>query len=174
LNNIDKYFLKPRKGFGSNVKRLSEIKGSISNYNLEEFIIQEECGKPEITIDVCYDKIRNYFNYVCRERIEVKCGVCTKARLFYDKKLEKIAYTIADNLNLNSYCFQVMNYKGEWAVTDINARLGAGTAMSFAAGMDFYSGMFAILWGEDPSKYFRPLLKETFVTRQYSDFLMNS
>ena len=65
-----------------------------------------------------------------------------------------------------------MKYKGEWAVTDVNARLGAGTAMSYAAGMDFFSGMFAILWDEDPSEYFRLLGKETFITRQYNDFLM--
>jgi len=45
--------------------------------------------------------------------------------------------------------------------------------MSFVAGMDFFSAMFAILWDEDPSPYFRPLTKEIYVTRQYSDFIMN-
>jgi carbamoylphosphate synthase large subunit len=173
IHNNEKLILKPRKGFGTNVIRLSEIKDTFSHYNFEEYIIQQECEKPEITIDVSYDKTRNFFNFVCRERLEVKNGVCTKARLFCDKKLEKSAFTIADKLDLSSFCFQVMKYKGEWAVTDINARLGAGTSMSFAAGMDFFSGMFAILWGEDPSEYFRPLQKETFVTRQYCEFLMN-
>jgi hypothetical protein len=93
--------------------------------------------------------------------------------LFYDKKLEGIAFTLADKLNLCAFCFQVMKYKGEWAVTDINPRLGAGTGMSFVTGMDFFSAMFAILWDEDPSRYFRPLTKEIYVTRQYSDFIMN-
>ena len=66
-----------------------------------------------------------------------------------------------------------MKHKQEWLVTDINARLGAGTAISVAVGLDFFSGMFAVLWGEDPSQYFIPLEKETFVTRQYSEFVMN-
>jgi hypothetical protein len=93
--------------------------------------------------------------------------------LFYDKKLENIAYILADKLNLHSFCFQVMKYKGEWAVTDVNARLGAGTGMSVFAGLGFFSAMFAIMWGEDPSVYFKPLQKEIYVTRQYSDFIMN-
>lgn len=173
LHNEDKLILKPRRGFGSNVTRLSQAKDFISQYNFDKYILQQECEKPEITIDVCFDKTRNYFKYVCRERLEVKSGVCTKARLFYDNKLEKIAFKIANHLNLSSYCFQVMKLKGEWAVTDVNARLGAGTAMSYAAGMDFFSGMFAILWGEDASSYFRPMQIETIVTRQYSEFLMN-
>jgi len=165
--------LKPRRGYGSQIKVVSDLKNLHSDYSPENYIIQQECKLPEITIDVCYDMKRGFFRYICRERVEVKNGVCTKARLFYDKKLESIAFTIADKLNLNSFCYQVMKSNGEWAVTDINARLGAGTPMSIAAGMDFFSGMFAILWEEDPAEYFIPLKKETFVTRQYCDFLMN-
>lgn len=174
ISNCDGLIVKPRRGYGSRIKYASEFMSQIANLSLEEYIIQEECKLPEITIDVCFDKNRNFFSYICRERIEVKSGVCTKARLFYDDKLESIAYTIADKLNLSAYCFQVMNYKDNWAVTDINARLGAGSAMSTVVGMDFFSGMFAIFWGEDPSDYFKPLKKESFVTRQYSDFLMTS
>lgn len=167
------YIIKPRKGFGTHVIRLSDVKENITSYNSEKYLLQYECEKPEITIDVCYDRKRNYFNYVCRERIEIKSGVCTKARLFYDNKLERIAFTLADKLDLSSFCFQVMKLNGGWAVTDINPRLGAGTAMSFPAGMDFFSAMFSILWDEDPSVFFRTLQKDTYVTRQYSDFIMN-
>lgn len=171
--NDGRHVIKRRRGYGSKIIRLSEIKEDLSQYNPDDYIIQYECEKPEITIDVCFDQKRNFFRYVCRERIETKGGVCTKARLFFDKSLERTAYTLADRLSLNSFCFQVMNYKGDWAVTDINARPGAGTGMSVAAGMDFFSAMFAILWDEDPAQYFRPLQKETYVTRQYSDFIMN-
>jgi acetyltransferase-like isoleucine patch superfamily enzyme len=173
ISDEDKLIVKPRRGFGSKIFTLSENRENISKLNPESYIIQEECGKPEITVDVCYDKSNNYFNYVCRERIEVKSGVCTKARLFLDDKIEKLAYELAVKLDLNSFCFQLMMKKQEWVVTDINARLGAGTAISVAAGLDFFSGMFAIQWNENPSQYFKPLLKETFVTRQYSEFLMN-
>lgn len=173
FNDKENLIIKPRRGGGSQVKIILENKSIFSNYNTDDYIIQPECKKPEITIDVCYDKKRNYFSFVCRERIEVKSGVCTKARLFYDRKLERIAFLIAYKLDLISFCFQVMKYNEDWAVTDINARLGGGTAMSVAAGMDFFSGMIAILWGEDPSEHFKPFLKERYVTRQYSEFVMN-
>ena len=173
INEKGHLVLKIRKGFGSSVIKLSQSKVRLSSYNPEEYMIQQECENPEITIDVCYDKKRKYFQYICRERVETKCGVCTKARLFHDTTLEKMAFFIADKLDLHSFCFQTMKYKGEWAVTDINARLGAGTGMSVAAGMGFFSAMYAILWDEDPSDFFKPLQKEIFVTRQYSEFVMN-
>jgi len=116
-------YSKTAKGFGTKTLKLSDVKQEISDYNSGNYLIQSECEKPEITIDVCYDRNRNYFSYVCRERIETKSGVCTKAKLFYDKKLEGIAFTLADKLKLSAFCFQVMKYKGEWAVTDINPRL---------------------------------------------------
>jgi acetyltransferase-like isoleucine patch superfamily enzyme/carbamoylphosphate synthase large subunit len=173
ISNAENLIIKPRKGFGSKTFQFLENRENISKFNSEDYIIQQECEKPEITVDVSYEKVSGFFTYVCRERIEVKSGVCSKARLFYDKKIEIIALSIAQKLDLSSFCFQLMKLNGEWAVTDINARLGAGTAISVAAGLDFFSGMFAILWGEDPSPYFRPLQKETFVTRQYSEFVMN-
>lgn len=169
----DNLIVKPRRGFGSKIIRLSEKNENSLSYDSNCFIIQQECNSPEITVDVCYDKNRNFFSYICRERVETKSGVCTKARLFYDKEIQQIAFTIANKFELSSFCFQLMKLKGDWAVTDINARLGAGTAMSVATGLDFFSGMFAILWGEDPSQYFRPLANEIYVTRQYSEFVMN-
>ena len=173
IESEENLIIKPRRGFGSCIIRLSVNREELSTYSIESHIVQQECEKPEITVDVCYDKGRNYFNYVCRERLETKSGVCTKARLFKDDKIERTALILAQKLDLSSFCFQVMKHKQEWLVTDINARLGAGTAISVAVGLDFFSGMFAVLWGEDPSQYFIPLEKETFVTRQYSEFVMN-
>jgi carbamoylphosphate synthase large subunit len=169
----DNLILKPRKGYGSQIMSIPDDKTGIAGYDPEQHIIQQMCEKPEVTVDVCYSKNWNYFNYICRERIETKSGVCTKARLFHDKILENIAFLISERLDLCSFCFQVMKIDGDWAVTDINARLGAGSGMSVAAGMDFFSAMFAILWGEDPSVYFRAVQKEVYVTRQYCDFVMN-
>ncbi len=175
--NIQKkdFIIKPRRGFGSQIEKLTDkTDDCLEKYDCDHYLIQRECVKPEITVDVSYDKESNYFVYVCRERLEIKTGVCTKARLFYDDEIEKIAHTIAIKLELNSFCFQLMKYKGDWVVTDVNARLGAGTALSVAAGLDFFSAMFAILWKEDPSIFFKPLKRETFVTRQYVEFVMNA
>lgn len=173
ISNLEQLIIKPRRGFGSKIEKYDNTRSHRMTLNPERFILQPECERPELTVDVCYDNKSNFFNYVCRERIETKSGVCTKARLFLDPGIEKIAFEIASRLNLNAFCFQLMVYKQEYCVTDINARLGAGTAMSYSAGLDFFSAMLAILWDQDPSSFFRPLQKETFVTRQYSEFVMN-
>lgn len=172
INTRENLILKLRKGYAS---QFEQIHGDLdlSRLDPETYLIQDECARPEITVDVCYDMANGFFSYICRERIEVKSGVCTKARLFYDDETGMLAFTLAEKLKLSSFCFQLMRYKDKWAVTDINARLGAGTPVSVAAGLDFFSAMFAILWKGDPSVFFRKLQKEVFITRQYSDFVMN-
>lgn len=168
----EEYVLKPIGGFGSNVRILS--KDQLQKIgNKENFIIQEKCESPEITIDVTYSPNKKIFHYICRERIQTKAGVCTKARLFQDEYLSNLAFTIAQLLDLHSFCFQVMKLKGNWVITDINPRLGAGTALCTAAGSDFFSAMFAILWNEDPSIFLNDLNKECYVTRQYAEYLMS-
>jgi len=165
------HILKPKNGFGSVIHLIT--KNSYLNFeNFDIFIMQEYCDIPEITIDVHYSEEFNFFAYACRERIETKSGVCTKARIFNDPVLGEMALNLAKNLNLSSFCFQVMNLKNEFVITDINPRLGAGTAMSLAVGMDFFGAMFSTLWGSDPKPFFTNITEDKYVTRQYSEFVM--
>lgn len=163
--------LKPRTGFGSNIQKIKKDNNfQIHNYN--NVIMQELCNLPEITIDVHYSGKFDFFVYVCRERIETKGGVCTKARIFREPVLGEMALSLAKKLNLSNFCFQVMTLKDEYVITDINPRLGAGTAMSGAVGLDFHAAMFANLWGENPEKYFLKFSEEKYVTRQFCEFVM--
>lgn len=164
------YILKPRWGFASTIQKITSPRNIIiSDFN--KVIMQEQCYLPEITIDVHYSKQFGFFRYVCRERIETKSGVCTKARLFQNQKLGDLASTLSEKLNLSSFCFQVMTKDNDYLITDINPRLGGGTAMSAAIGQDFFSAMFANLWGENPKKYFNVFSEEKYVTRQYCEFI---
>jgi hypothetical protein len=163
------YIIKPRHGFGSSI-----IPYNFENFNnakitSNNFIVQERCNHPEITIDVFNSQ--GIFEYVCRERIETKSGVCTKARIFKDQKLESLALKISSGLNLRYFCFQVMQVGNEWLVTDINPRLGSGTPMSKAVGLDFFAAMVADLLGYNVNRFFQYLNKEKFVTRQYLNIL---
>jgi len=167
----DEYVLKPIRGFGSQIRILS--KHDLSEVvGLENYIFQEVCEGPEITIDVTSSKKYNFFKAICRERIQTKAGVCTKARIFQDSLLGELSFSIAKLLDLSSFCFQVMKLRGDWVVTDINPRLGAGTALSSVTGNDFFSAMFAIMWALDPSKFHFDLKRDYYVTRQYSEYLM--
>ena len=166
--NFKNYLIKPKSGFGSKVI----FQNSIDEINIEEinnFIGQEICQKPEITIDVFYKD--DDFYCLCRERIETKEGVCTKARVFYNSELALIAKKIAIKLELNYFCFQVMNLNDRFAITDINPRLGAGSSMGEVVEMNFYKAMIFNIMQMDYKPYIKQFEKSAFITRQYQNIL---
>lgn len=169
--------LKPRLGRGSMGVVL--LPPGTENIDLDVFrddifIAQEACQPPELTLD-CFRSTRSgYTRVVCRERLEVKAGVCTKARVFEDVYLCSLASKVGEVFSLRDvYCIQVMRgaASSEWQVTDINPRPGAGTAMSGAAGVDFLAGVLAHAWGEDFKAILPPLDREFTVVRQYDEFV---
>lgn len=163
--------IKSRTGYGSKIQEIkNDCYVQIENY--DDIIMQEYSQLPEITIDVHFSKKYDFFSYSCRERLETRCGVCTKARIFKEPFLGEMALKLAKMLDLSSFCFQVMTLKNEYVITDINPRLGAGTAMSTAVGLDFHGAMFATLWGENPEKFFCEIREDKYVTRQYCEFVM--
>jgi len=139
-------------------------------------VIQELCESPEITVDSFYDDRNNIGYAYCRERLETKSGVCTKARLFADPELSDFANKIGQSLKQRgTICFQVMKCNDGWALTDLNVRSGAGTSLTCSAGFDVLSAAFACRIGEDYLDFLRPIKEreEFFITRQYSDFVMS-
>ncbi len=175
--SVGSWLAKPRNGFGSkDVKTLSaeDIK-QLSKEYFDNFIVQEMCENPEVTVDSFYDSIKGEGYAYCRERIETKSGVCTKARLFYDSQLIDFAKKIGVALEQRgTICFQVMRGATGWVVTDLNLRSGAGTAMTCAAGYDVLSAAYACRIGEDYSLFLKPMKQseEFYITRQYSEFVM--
>ena len=170
-------FIKPRNGFGSHGARHITRNAilAMKQDQLQDFIVQEVCSSPEVTVDVFFDKSLDDCAVVCRERIEIKSGVCTKARLFADANLKAIARLIGLTLEKRgSFCFQVMRAKDKWVVTDLNLRPGAGTALSCAIGADFFSALHATRCGERGIDMIDTSLIETgdcFVTRQYIEYV---
>jgi len=174
------YFVKPINGFGSKgAQQLSgnEIINQIPAQDIQQFLIEDLCEKPEITVDSFYDIRKGFGKAVARERIEIKSGVCTKARIFEDLVISSYAEKIAVSLaQRGTICFQIMRSHGEWVVTDINLRPGAGTTMTVAAGVDVLAAAFACRWNEPYSKFLEKKIPQNgvFVTRQYSEFLMTA
>jgi carbamoylphosphate synthase large subunit len=166
--NLSNYLIKPKSGFGSKVF-IQNSKEEIKIIETNKYIGQEICENPEITIDVFNSEINFYC--LCRERIETKEGVCTKARVFYDSSLAEIAKQLAFKLELKYFCFQVMNLNGKYAITDINPRLGAGSSMGQEVGMDFYKAMIFDIMGEDYTPFIKQFNKTAFITRQYQNIL---
>lgn len=175
-NNIQEnanYLLKPRKGFGSQgVKKITGIEAFSLNNN-DKYIIQELCTEPEVTVEIFNG---NSLYTIVRERIEVKAGVCTKARVYQDDGLHDIVKSINNIIELPvASCIQFMKDSDNlWSVTDINLRLGAGTALSTAVGFQLTSAFLSFIndstnFSED--KFFKENYHETYVVRYYNEMV---
>ena len=165
------FFMKPNQGFGSRgVGKISKEEALIKVED-ERVLIQELCGEQEITVEVFnHDGVRT----LCRERIETKAGVCTKARVFSDEKLHRLAESLCRVLEMPvAFCFQVMmNKDGEWVITDLNPRIGAGTALVTAVGWSLTKAMLAVFAGvAEPTKYLIEPDVDRYVTRVYSEII---
>lgn len=176
--NDENWFVKPRDGLGSRGARtlsVAEIRALDEEVQAES-IIQEICETPEITIDSFYDAETGFTRAYCRERLETKAGVCTKARVFFEPELAEFAAKIGAGLGQRgAICFQAMRSQEGWCVTDLNLRSGAGTALTVAAGYDVLAASYACRTGER-YEYFVPQIDpdaEILVTRQYSEFVMS-
>lgn len=168
-------FLKPRTGIGSVGARLVEEESELEKARGTDLIAQERCRAPEITLDVFHSAAHSFTRVACRERVEVKAGISTKARIFEDATLAGLAERLREGLGLvGSFCFQVMRGPAgdDWVITDVNARPGAGTRLSVAVGADFLGAALAEAWGLDPRPMLAPLEGERFVARQYTEYVL--
>jgi hypothetical protein len=137
LSSVDSggdYFVKPKIGFGSRGASMMSGEAILRTGLGPEMLIQEICEGPEVTVEVFAHDGR--LETICRERIEVKAGVCTKARVFRDDTLHGHIQSIFDAFELPvASCFQFMkNQSGVWCLTDANLRIGAGSALCAAIG----------------------------------------
>ena len=175
--NVDEkteYFVKPIHGVGSAgihketgkaIKESTEIKNNTC-------VIQELCFEPEYTLECFLYNDRIYS--VVRNRIASKLGVCTKTRIFQDKKLEQYAYKLAENTEL-PYIFNMQfmkNQNDEYVCTDLNLRTAGGMSLSYAAGWDEVSALAHIMLGSDERKIVSMVDKripEQYIIRHYED-----
>lgn len=168
-------FAKPRCGRGSVGARAVNSREELLALAAtgEDLVVQPRCVGPEVTVDAI--RWPEGIRALARERLEVKSGVCTKARVFEDNELAEIALRIGRGLDLRgSFCFQVMRASlgGPWVITDINPRPGAGTRISVAAGVDLLSAMVADRLGEPVEPLLPRLAHECYVVRHYAEQVM--
>lgn len=168
------YIIKPINGSGSlGVEKLmgNEIKRKT---NIENFIIQEICSEPEITLECFY--LNKKMSSVARERIDSKAGVCTKTRVFNSPQLEEIAYRFASLFNCPK-CFNLQfmkNAKQQYVITDVNLRLAGGMSLSYVAGWDEASAIANFMLNRSDNAIFNSIpniIQEQYVVRAYTDIV---
>ena len=139
-------------------------------------VVQALCERPEVTIDAYLARDGGSFRAICRERLEVKAGVCTQARVFESAQLSALAERVARGLELTAgSCMQVMRGEdGEWWLTDVNARPGAGGRLSTAAGVDVLGAVYADLLGLpfDLERTMRRLEQDVHVVRGFDEYVI--
>ena len=163
------YFIKDKVGCGS--KGAHTVLGKDISSLSGTQILQELCGTPEITVDAVNDGGR--IHTVCRERIEIKLGVSTKCRVFFDEEIQKIVEKIAASVELPAvFCIQFMtDPDGRWSLTDFNLRSGGGSAISAAVGFEAVRAAVGILTGlkTDVSECLRRPDTARYVVRTYRE-----
>jgi hypothetical protein len=164
--------LKPRRGFGSRDVQVFRDRDAFEHALAGKWFdlaAQYRCEPPEVTLDA-FRARDGRLRAVARERLAVLSGVAIRARVHEDPELEQLTATVAEALQLQgAFCLQVMRSAahGGWSIIDVNPRLGGGTAMSAAAGVDVMAAALAALFDEDPWPHLRPLDGERFVSRQF-------
>lgn len=169
----EQWFIKPKSGVGSKGAKLISSGGishEVFTELTQENVIQEVLIRPEITIDAFC--LGNECFTVCRERIEVKSGVCSKARVYSDATLNSLAKQIAQELKISgSFCFQVMlsPLDRTFKVIDINPRTGGATSMSKLAGCDFVNAHFSTMLNESYEGDLTNDFGEKYILRTFKD-----
>lgn len=170
LDDSEIYFVKDIVGFGSRGARKCDGKGLKNITNNQ--IVQEICQQPEVTVDVVLSNEKIYT--ACRERMETKSGVCTKAKVYFNQEIHNIIDKISQIVKLPTIsCVQFMrNSMGEWSLTDFNMRSGGGTALSEAAGFRAVEAAVNIWNGNNNVSNCLPIIqKERYVVRAYKEIL---
>ena len=168
------YFIKPINGSGSKNAIKAETKEIKNITNIENYLIQEVCTQPEITLE-CF-QYKGKLAAAARQRIETKSGVCTKAKVFSFPELESIAKKLLKKINC-PYFFNLQfmkNKNDEFVITDVNFRLAAGMGLTYAAGWDEVSAIANLILGNSEEKIFESLKLNSpvqYVVRAYTDIV---
>ncbi|MFN3926857.1 MAG: ATP-grasp domain-containing protein [Pseudanabaenaceae cyanobacterium] len=176
IDCVKKFIVKPRHGNGSKFlevintdEELENIKRKV-DFAVQDYVVQEWLSQPEITVDAFVLPDYSLVKVVCRERLEIKSGVTTKAYVFHDDFYTALALRVAKALNLfGAFCFQTRSTNN--SVIDVNPRIGGATAMSILLGQDFPSAHIAYFLGYEPKIFFKDEYQPCFVTRSYREHI---
>lgn len=135
-----------------------------AEYLKDNFFYQEKIPGKEVTVDVLCTLGGKYLGSICRERVEVKSGVSSKARVFHSNYYDTIVKFICNNLKFSGHInIQFMeNNKGVYLI-EINPRYSGGYNLSDVAGFHSVSVLLKMFSDWCESSY-----NENFDYRHFS------
>ena len=165
--------LKPRRGTGGAGVRAIHDAAELAHLDPSEWLLQEELGPPDVSVNMFLGRSTGTFRCVCRECFEKRGSVETKMRIFDDPELAELAERLARELPLfGAANFELLrDVAGRWRIIDVNPRVGASARMIAAAGLDFAAANLADVWGEPTDAFLAPLKGEPYVVRQFTNYV---
>ena len=166
------YIVKSAIGCGS--QGIFFVRGGDNAQIPEGSIIQERCDGSEYEITAEVFNTPELQRVFCRRRIATKSGVCTKAEPAHIPEITQyIRHLTAHVPCPAAFCAQFFMHGGQWCMIDCNLRLGAGTALSTAAGFQLVRAFWANLCGAEVSEgWLTPDLAVKAVLRVYDELVI--
>lgn len=148
MENGREYIIKSEVGCGSQGVRVIRKTNDVPVELPDDTVIQEKCdGKTcEVTAEVFNSQ--GMLKVFCRRRIATKAGVCVKAEPVDIPEITEYIRNLTAHIQCPSaFCAQFLMHRGQWNMIDCNLRLGAGTALSSAAGFQLVRAFWADVCG---------------------------
>ena len=121
---------------------------------VKEAMVQECLPGPEITTDVFLSLSGRLLGMCSRERIEVRWGEAAKAVTVSIPEVTSACKMLAEAFGrAGPFTVQCMLKDGRPYFTEINARMGGGLPLAFAAGMQGHVRLLQELVGERPDRF---------------------
>ena len=144
------YMVKPRYGFGSSgIELLTGKQIRRKHPDPKHSIITEYCHEndyDEVTVEVFNGSIG--LHTYARRRVETRGGVCVKMQPVDDSPFKAYIERLVGEIKCPvAFNVQFLHHNGKWKLFDCNLRLGAGTALSTAAGFQLTRAFLAEMAG---------------------------
>lgn len=173
----DRFVVKERFGAGSANLILNVTKDEASELaqNLKHPIYQPYIEGTEYSIDVYVDRKGKSKGAIARERVLVVDGESQITKTIKHEKLEKMAMSLAEALNLQGHVmFQVIiDHSGNYYIVECNPRFGGASTLSIRAGLDSFYWFLLEAQGKDISKLpFNRTKRELTQVRYKKDLIL--
>ena len=166
--------LKPRMGTGGKNFPTIHSSSELARIDPNQWMLQEVLRTPEVSVAGVLGRRSDFFRCLPREYIEFRQGSPSmKGRIYDDPGLTDIAERLARGLPLaGAFFFEVMrDSAGDWRIIDVHPRVGTGTRMCAAVGVDIAAANLADFWGEDVGEFLPSISGEYYVARQFEEYV---
>lgn len=174
MENGRDYIVKSEVGCGSQGMRVIRKTDDVRFDLPDGAVIQEKCDGEACEVTAEVFNSQDMLKVFCRRRIATKAGVCVKAEPVEIPEIAEYIRRLTAHVQCPSaFCAQFLMHRGRWNMIDCNLRLGAGTALSSAAGFQLVRAFWSDLCGNSVDEaWLRPDPTVKTMLRVYEELVI--